>query len=195
MKKVLPLLALGAVVASASVQAKGNWYVGADLVNSDLKVKSLSKDLSATGLSLAVGKELQYSENFKLAFEGEYIYFGDFEETFSYMGWPVKFNVDASAFNFNAKPKYQFAGTGFYVGAIAGLGVMSVSYEVKSSSTVTDDGRDVGFNYGVEAGYEFASGLVVSGGYRASSVSIDAENGGSEDFDFDSLYVGVDYKF
>ncbi|NMU75793.1 porin family protein, partial [Vibrio parahaemolyticus] len=44
MKKVLPLLALGAVVASASVQAKGNWYVGADLVNSDLKVKSLSKD-------------------------------------------------------------------------------------------------------------------------------------------------------
>ena len=26
-------------------------------------------------------------------------------------------------------------------------------------------------------------------------VSIDAENGGSEDFDFDSLYVGVDYKF
>ncbi|NMS48225.1 outer membrane beta-barrel protein, partial [Vibrio parahaemolyticus] len=98
-------------------------------------------------------------------------------------------------FNFNAKPKYQFAGTGFYVGAIAGLGVMSVSYEVKSSSTVTDDGRDVGFNYGVEAGYEFASGLVVSGGYRASSVSIDAENGGSEDFDFDGLYVGVDYKF
>ena len=43
MKKVLPLLALGAVVASASVQAKGNWYVGADLVNSDLKVKACQK--------------------------------------------------------------------------------------------------------------------------------------------------------
>ena len=39
MKKVLPLLALGAVVASASVQAKGNWYVGADILNSDLEVE------------------------------------------------------------------------------------------------------------------------------------------------------------
>ncbi|MGU3847032.1 outer membrane beta-barrel protein, partial [Vibrio diabolicus] len=42
MKKVLPLLALGAVVASASVQAKGNWYVGADILNSDLEVEGHS---------------------------------------------------------------------------------------------------------------------------------------------------------
>ncbi len=39
MKKVLPLLALGAVVASASVQAKGNWYVGADVLTLILKLK------------------------------------------------------------------------------------------------------------------------------------------------------------
>ncbi|NMU47349.1 porin family protein, partial [Vibrio parahaemolyticus] len=61
MKKVLPLLALGAVVASASVQAKGNWYVGADILNSDLEVEGHSYSSSATGLGIAVGKELQYS--------------------------------------------------------------------------------------------------------------------------------------
>lgn len=61
-EKVLPLLALGAVVASASVQAKGNWYVGADVLNSDLKVEGHSYSSSATGLGIAVGKELQFSK-------------------------------------------------------------------------------------------------------------------------------------
>ncbi|EKM33624.1 outer membrane insertion C-terminal signal domain protein, partial [Vibrio harveyi] len=56
-------------------------------------------------------------------------------------------------------------------------------------------GRDIGFNYGAEAGYEFASGLIVSGGYRASSVTIDVESGGDVDFDFDGFYLGLDYKF
>jgi hypothetical protein len=44
-------------------------------------------------------------------------------------------------------------------------------------------------------GYEFASGLIISGGYRVSTVTIDVEGGGDIDFDFDSLYAGVDYKF
>jgi opacity protein-like surface antigen len=63
------------------------------------------------------------------------------------------------------------------------------------NSTYTDDGSDFGFNYGIETGYEFTSGVVVSGGYRASSVEIDVEGGGELDLDFDSFYVGVEYHF
>ncbi|CDT93231.1 porin family protein [Vibrio sp. CCB-PB317] len=198
MKKVLPLLALGAVVASASVQAKGNWYVGADILNSDLEVEGHSYSSSATGLGIAVGKELQYSENFKLALEGEYIYYGSFEEKASGAGNWLEATVEGYSFNLNAKPKYQFSGTGFYVGAVVGLGVTGVDLEAKSNLsglTGKTDGSDAGFNYGAEVGYEFASGLVVSGGYRASTVTIDVEGGGDLEFDFDSLYVGVDYKF
>jgi len=198
MKKVLPLLALGAVVASASVQAEGNWYIGADILNSDLKVEGDSSSSSATGLGIAVGKELQYSENFKLALEGEYVYYGSFEEKASGSGNWAKVTVDGYGFNLNAKPKYQFSGTGFYVGAVAGLGVMGVDFESKSNLAnlnVKTDGSDVGFNYGAEVGYEFASGLIISGGYRISTVTIDVEGGGDIDFDFDSLYAGVDYKF
>ncbi|HDM8043854.1 TPA: porin family protein [Vibrio campbellii] len=196
MKKVLPLLALGAVVASASVQAEGNWYIGADILST--KAEGDSSSSSAAGFSIAVGKEMQYSENFKLALEGEYVYYGSFEEKESYMGNWVKVTVDGYGFNLNAKPKYQFSGTGFYVGAVAGLGVMGVDIESKSNLAILNvksDGSDVGFNYGAEVGYEFASGLIISGGYRASSVTIDVESGGDIDFDFNSLYAGVDYKF
>ncbi|AUV85341.1 outer membrane beta-barrel protein [Vibrio campbellii] len=203
MKKVLPLLALGAVVASASVQAEGNWYIGADILNSDIKSDFHSKKDSATGLSLSVGKERVYSQNLTLAFEGEFIHFGSFDYNGyvndGYGSYPAKLEVESYAVNLNMKPKYYFSGTGIYVGAIAGFGVMGVDLNRKVPSNPTlsaaDDGSSIGFNYGVEAGYEFASGLIVSGGYRASSVTIDVEGGGDIDFDFDSLYAGIDYKF
>ena len=203
MKKVLPLLALGAVVASASVQAEGNWYIGADILNSDIKSDFHFKKDSASGLSLSVGKERVYSQNLTLAFEGEFIHFGSFDYNGYYYHdsnlYPAKIEVESYAVNLNMKPKYYFSGTGIYVGAIAGFGVMGVDLNRKVPSKPTlsaaDDASSIGFNYGVEAGYEFASGLIVSGGYRASSVTMDVEGGGDKDFDFNSLYAGIDYKF
>ncbi|MCG9700289.1 porin family protein [Vibrio natriegens] len=198
MKKVMPLLVLGAVVASTSVQANDNWYVGVDVLNSDLEVEGISSDDSVTGLGIVLGSEVQYSENFKLALEAEYVSYGSFEKKESSMGDWVKVSIDGYAFNLNAKPKYQFSESGFYIGALAGLGVIGVDFEVASNildANGKTDGSDVGFNYGAEVGYEFDSGVIVSGGYRASSVTIDVEGGGELDFDFDSVYVGVDYKF
>ncbi|EDP58695.1 outer membrane beta-barrel protein [Vibrio sp. AND4] len=194
MKKVLPLLVLGAAFASASVQAEGNWYIGADVLKSDIKDATELQFSSATGFSVAVGKELQYSENFKLALEGEYINHGRFEGKY---GQSLKYSIEGYGFNLNAKPKYHFSGTGFYVGAVAGLGLMVAEWEVKSSAeevSVKTDNSDTVFNYGAEVGYEFASGLIISGGYRVSSVTIEYK-GLEYGADLEGLYAGVDYKF
>ena len=199
MRKALALMALGAAAASTSVQANDNWYVAADILNTDLEMEGLDFG-SETGLGIAVGKQFQYSDTFKLALEVEYVHFGSFslDRNFGY-GSYMNQEIEASAFNFNAKPKLHFSGSGFYVGALAGVGVTGVDIEQKSNmygyGDVKTDGSDVSFNYGVEAGYEFTSGVVVSGGYRASSVAIDVEGGGEFDFDFDSFFVGVEYHF
>ncbi|AMF97309.1 MULTISPECIES: outer membrane beta-barrel protein [Vibrio] len=204
MKKVLPLLALGAVVASASVQANSGWYIGADIHNTEIDTELNIDSSSSTGFGIAVGKEMALSQQFVLAFEGEFIHFGSFKENGYFIdqfgtAHNASIEVEGYAANLNAKPKYYFTGTGFYLGAVAGLGVMGVDLKLDvptaSSSSISTDGSDIGFNYGAEAGYEFASGLIVSGGYRASSVTIDVENGGDLDFDFDGFYVGLDYKF
>ena len=206
MRKALSLMALGAVAASTSVQANDNWYVAADVLKTELDAESI-KVGSSTGVSIALGKEYQYSNGLNLAWEFEYIHFGTFtkslmENDYNYFD-KAKFEVEAQSFNFNVKPKYYFSDSGLYLGAIAGVGVtkadLTYTHETnrpnKENETYSDDGSDFSFNYGVEAGYQFTSGVVVSGGYRASSVAIGVEGGGELDLDFDSFFVGVEYHF
>ena len=202
-------MALGTVVASTSVQANENWYVAADVFKTELDaelVAESSKMGSSTGVGIALGTEYQYSNGLSLAWEFEYIHFGTFTQSWMVQHPDfdkVKADIEAQSLNFNVKPKYYFSGSGFYLGAIAGVGVTKADLTLTSESndpsignqTASDDGSDFGFNYGVEAGYEFTSGVVVSGGYRASSVAIGVEGGGELDLDFDSFYVGVEYHF
>ncbi|MHA2799449.1 outer membrane beta-barrel protein [Vibrio harveyi] len=207
MKKILPLLVLGAVAASTSAQADSGWYIGTDVhqINADFE-SDLDLDLSSsTGFGIALGKEIALSQQFVLAFEGEFIHYGSFKKNASILdpyGNAYGYSVELKgyAMNINAKPKYYIPGSAFYLGAVAGFGVMGVELKIDApvagfANSYSDDGRDIGFNYGAEAGYEFASGLIVSGGYRASSVTIDVESGGDVDFDFDGFYLGLDYKF
>lgn len=206
MRKALSLMALGAVAASTSVQANDNWYVAADVLKTELDAESIKVD-SSTGVSIALGTEYQYSNGLSLAWEFEYIHFGTFTESLMVNDYNYfekdKFEVEAQSFNFNVKPKYYFSDSGLYLGAIAGVGVtkadLTHTYETnrpnKENETYSDDESDFSFNYGVEAGYQFTSGVVVSGGYRASSVAIGVEGGGELDLDFDSFFVGVEYHF
>ena len=206
MRKALSLMALGAVAASTSVQANDNWYVAADVLKTELDVDS-SKWGSSTGVGIAFGKEYQYSNGLRLAWEFEYIHFGTFTESstatrYNYFA-KSKSEIEAQSFNFNVKPKYYFSDSGLYLGAIAGVGVtkadLTWTFETNlpyvENESGSYDGSDFSFNYGVEAGYQFTSGVVVSGGYRASSVAIDEEGGGESDLDFDSFFVGVEYHF
>ncbi|PQJ61329.1 hypothetical protein BTO10_18620 [Vibrio chagasii] len=224
MRKALSLMALGAVTASTSVQANDNWYVAVDFLKTDLKSSELNrfhsqrndelglKDAlnfnSGNGVGLSIGTQLQYSNNFSLAWEFEYIHYGTFTDSTmlkEFYYFRREYEVEAQSFNFNVKPKYYFSSSGFYLGAIAGVGVTKADFKYTEetdhpelmylNSTYTDDGSDFGFNYGIETGYEFTSGVVVSGGYRASSVEIDVEGGSELDLDFDSFYVGVEYHF
>ena len=218
MRRALPLMALGAVAASTSVQANDNWYVAVDYLKTDLKANDLNRLKTASeleggldfnsgnGIGIAVGKQLQYTNNFVFAWEVEYIHYGTFTSSGDGRSNGVYYKdtweVEAQSFNLNVKPKYYFYDSGLYVGAIAGIGVTSADLNVRvevpnynESVSLSDDGSDFSFNYGVEAGYEFTSGVVVSGGYRASSVAIDVEGGGEFDFDFDSFFVGVEYQF
>ena len=202
-------MALGTVVASTSVQANENWYVAADVFKTELDaelVAESSKMGSSTGVGIALGTEYQYSNGLSLAWEFEYIHFGTFTQSWMVQHPDfdkVKADIEAQSLNFNVKPKYYFSGSGFYLGAIAGVGVTKADLTLTSESndpsignqTASDDGSDFGFNYGVEAGYEFTSGVVVSGGYRASSVAIGVKGGGEVDLDFDSFFVGVEYHF
>lgn len=194
-------LAVGLVVLSCSVQANTNIgrYVGVEVHNTDLDIpKSTVSDLSSsTGFGVSFGVERALTQQLSFALEAEYMNFGSFDgiATISdgFTTKEVKTEIDAYGINVNVKPKYYLPGTGFYAGAIAGIGVLGVDLTLDG---VADDGSNVGFNYGVEAGYEFMSGLMISGGYRASSVSIEIEgDGGDIDFDFDSFYVGLDYRF
>ena len=218
MRKALALMALGAVAASTSVQANDNWYVAVDYLKTDLKANDLNRLKTETGLEggldfnsgngigIAVGIQSQYTNNFVFAWEVEYIHYGTFTSNGDGRLYGVYYKdtweVEAQSFNLNVKPKYYFSDSGLYVGAIAGIGVTSADLNFRLelpnsnySESFSDDGRDFSFNYGLEAGYQFTSGVVVSGGYRVSSVAIDAEVGSEYDFVFDSFFVGVEYHF
>lgn len=219
-KKALSLMVLGTVVASTSVQANENWYVAADVFKTELDAELVAESFagsskmgSSTGVGIALGTEYQYSNGLSLAWEFEYIHFGTFTKSWMVQNPDfdkVKADIEAQSLNFNVKPKYYFSGSGFYLGAIAGVGVTKTDLKLTAvdlklttksnnpstgNQTTSDDDSDFGFNYGVEAGYEFTSGVVVSGGYRASSLEIGVEGGGELDLDFDSFYVGVEYHF
>lgn len=199
MKKVLPILSLAisvAFTANATEQEQTNtgpkvgWYLGVDVHNSELEIESFAgyeiDDISSeSAIGIVLGYEQKLSDEFMLAIEGEYVFLGEYEVML--VNAYREIDLDFYNLNLNIKPKYYFTGTGFYLGASAGIGTYGVDASAGNIS-VTDNG--MGFNFGAEAGYEFSSGVVLSGGYRSATVEID-----SIDFDFDGLYVGLDYKF
>ena len=81
---------------------------------------------SSTGVGIALGTEYQYSNGLSLAWEFEYIHFETFTQSWMVQHPDfdkVKADIEAQSLNFNVKPKYYFSGSGFYLGAIAGVGV------------------------------------------------------------------------
>ena len=211
MKKSLSLLALSAVASSAFAQ-DDNWYFGLNVLNTNaeqtnsfrleqytdahLKYSDMSRE---TGFGINFGKQFTLKNQFSVGFEAEYISFGSFSgKRYIYVSTvsvaEESFELDAAAVNLNIKPKYYFADTDFYLGAIVGVGIYNVDIDIPGLGS--DDGSEWGFNYGIEAGYEITPELTVSAGYRSFMTAIDVE-GAKEDFELelDSFYAGLAYKF
>ncbi|WP_339388793.1 outer membrane beta-barrel protein [Vibrio caribbeanicus] len=215
-KNTLCVLAV-AMASNSVLAADSHWYVGVDVLNTQVDHKNTISgdvvDLSGvtvparthysdmskeTGFGLNVGTQILLKNQFAVGVEAEYLSFGSFSSTIKmtnpstgvvYDIEDEKTEMKVTAFNLNIKPKYYFKGNRFYLGAIAGVGNYKVDIQNQG------DGRDWGFSYGIEAGYEITPELGASVGYRSFITDIGYIGDESIELELDSFYVGLDYKF
>ncbi|GAD74251.1 hypothetical protein VAZ01S_006_00090 [Vibrio azureus NBRC 104587] len=213
MKKIVLTLAVASAFSSVAAQAKSDWYIGVDVLNSNLDIESNFDLDSATGVGISAGRNIKVNDNFSIDIEAEYIHLGNFTNdngAYCYSNYNYvrcSSDVDMDAFNLNVKPKYHFNGSGLYLGAIAGLTSMTADGIVYSHSVgytnsyyTANNVEGFGYNYGLELGYEFNTKVIISVGYRVASVDFDVKPSlfrtkKSVNFETQSAYIGLDYKF
>ncbi|MFW7523712.1 outer membrane beta-barrel protein [Vibrio ostreicida] len=192
---------LAALIAVASTQVVGaenldtqrgylenGWYVGADIIDTDVNATNWSGassagDVSSTSAALAIGYNFHIVDSFVVGLEAEYAYYGTFDIVLK--GETVVNSLEFSAFNLNVKPQYYFGNSDFYLGGIFGIG--GVGAENKSNGSEASGSSVL---YGVEAGYAFNNNWNINAGYRTTTAEYD-----NADFDMDTLFLGLDYKF
>ncbi|MCG9683361.1 porin family protein [Vibrio sp. Isolate23] len=195
---------LAALIAAVSFQAVGaesvetqqagrghlanGWYLGADIIDTDLNTKnwdgvSSTGEVSSTSAALAIGYNFHIADTFVVGFEAEYAYYGSFDVVLNNSS-TVR-NLNFAAFNLNVKPQFYFGNSDFYLGGIFGIGGVGAENESNGS---TASGSSV--LYGVEAGYTFNNHWSINAGYRTTTAEYD-----NADFDMDTMFLGLDYKF
>ncbi|MBN3493974.1 outer membrane beta-barrel protein [Vibrio neptunius] len=195
---------LAALVAAVSFQAVGaenvdaqqaersylndGWYLGVDIIDTDVNATnwdgaSSAGEVSSTSAALAIGYNFHIADSFVVGLEAEYAHYGSFD--IALKGDTAVNNLEFSAFNLNVKPQYYFGHSGFYLGGIFGIG--GVGGENKSNGSEASGSSVL---YGVEAGYAFNNNWSINAGYRTTTAEYD-----NADFDMDTLFLGLDYKF
>lgn len=181
---------LAALIAAASFQAVGSeyvsdgWYIGADVMSTGLSVEygNNGEDVSSVGFALNGGYSFELHESFVVGVEVDLSHYGEFD----YKNTAV---ADVGSIGINIKPKYFVADSDFYLGGTLGFGYFLYNYDYQGKSYNTE--TDTTLVYGVEAGYAINQNWLLNLGYRRASPDF----GGDVDFDFDSFYGGIEYKF
>ncbi|NOH69857.1 porin family protein [Vibrio pectenicida] len=200
MKKVV----LAALVTSASFQAVGSeyvsdgWYIGADVIGTTFEAEGSDSSPSSTSGAIAVGYDFKLSDSVVLGIEAEYADYGKFDFVVEDYQNDV-YSLDIKALSFYAKPKYFVKESSFYFGVLAGISFYSAEREVTVSNvdfwgytidevTYRDNEtqNETEFVYGLEAGYAFNSHLLLNVGYRMGDL---------KNYEHDTWYAGLDYKF
>lgn len=198
-----------AMLTSFSVAAENNqrqadaWYVGADVVSSEATQGTDNNDDEKYDLDVLGGFHAGYEKNivsgFSAAIELEFINYGSYTlekvnaRTNSGHNIVADKDITFTSLNLNIRPKYYIAETGVYVGGLVGFGRMTVEYELTKSgyeSLTLDDETGTALNYGLEVGYEFKNGWIVSAGMRNAKAEIK-----HKDVDIKATYAGARYKF
>ncbi|WEM41785.1 porin family protein [Photobacterium sp. DA100] len=175
MKKTIFALTIASLLSTPALASKEGFYIGADIGSNSIEGDSVD-----AGLGLVAGYDFQVTPQVVIGVEGEYRNMG--EDKYSEGGQSIKY--EARSFGVNVKPKYYF-NENFFAGVQ--LGVHSVKEELSSTiDWLNGDDTNTGISYGLEAGYEFNKNIAVKGGYRGTSTS---------HTDFDTFYIGANYKF
>lgn len=191
MKKLLLVSLLTPSLAFAAAQ--NGPYVGGQVglfnkVELELEGISLKEDVDGVPFALFAGYEMAVADNVGLGFELEYRHLSDakFLDALKLEGQGVSLNV---------KPKFYIKDLPIYVGLVGGIGQFKTeATEIGSSNGTSDSSTDLGWQYGIDFGYEADNGFAFTVGYRG--VYIDFKE---DDVDLNStisgLNAGIYYRF
>ncbi|WP_234494612.1 outer membrane beta-barrel protein [Vibrio maritimus] len=191
MKKLLLVSLLAPSLAFAGAQNAP--YVGGQVglfnkVELEMNGISLNENVDGVPFALFAGYEMAVADNVGLGFELEYRNLSDanFQNVLKLEGQGVSLNL---------KPKFYIKDLPIYVGLVGGIGqYKTTATELITANRETSDSTDLGWQYGVDFGYEAENGFAFTVGYRG--VYIDFEEDGVDlNSTISGFNAGIYYRF
>ncbi|RYU66688.1 porin family protein [Aliivibrio finisterrensis] len=180
----LATLLIGSLSTSVYANNIGHLYFGADLnINNEIKLDGFLAPLtevSDIGYNAHLGFLFNTHELVNLGIEAEYRQLGqsNHSNVMIYKG---------SATFINIKPKFVNSNTQLYSAVLLGIGKVDSHFQTYDA---TMNYRSTGYQYGIEVGYDFKSGISSYLGYKALKINeeiIELTSTG--------LYAGMSYSF
>lgn len=204
----LGLLMAGAVFSTYAYelthieQDRSGYYIGLDYwpyIDAEYPSTGDTSDSDANGSSsVYLGIDTKVIDSFYVGIELAYSLLGDDSKLFKDSDRIHIQEHKGSAVLLRVKPKYYIADSDFYIAGIAGIGQFKTSLTAKgydSSDDYSFSDTSTGYQLGVEAGYEFDSGLGLSLGYKNSFTEVSYNNSEPIDLEYKALFVSAKYKF
>lgn len=180
----LATLLIGLLSTPVYANDIGHLYFGADLsINNETKLDGFLASLtevSDIGYNAHLGFLFNTHELVNLGIEAEYRQLGQSNHSnlMIYKG---------SATFINIKPKFVNSNTQLYSAILLGIGKVNSNFQTYDA---TMNYRSTGYQYGIEVGYDFKSGLSSYLGYKA--LKIDEE---ITELTSAGPYAGMSYSF
>lgn len=148
--------------------------VGEDISPEQAFALNAGYDFKASG-PLIIGLDLEYTtpSEYYLKYNNNFI------------------SYDYSALSLSVKPKYYIQSSGFYIAGIVGYTkhkIESTIMHYGNKLSGTGSGSDI--SYGIEAGYEFDSGILMKASYRKADADINTIS-----TKISTVGINVGYKF
>lgn len=192
-KKCLVLLT---AFVSTNLYANTIFYFGADvLISNQLEMPSFYGNNpettydADTGFSLQLGALFFLTDRFQVALEGEYNAYGDINH---WLDTDIQLLLEGSAFFANIKPKIFLIDDRFFLAGLFGFGQFDTTMTLSiANSRLYGSGSNYGYQYGIEAGYQFSDSVVMGIGYKIATL----DDKGYDDTFYSGLYSGIRYYF
>ncbi|OCH14388.1 MULTISPECIES: outer membrane beta-barrel protein [unclassified Aliivibrio] len=162
----------------------GHLYFGADLsISNETKLDGFSSPLNETseiGYNAHVGYLFNIHKLVKLGIEAEYRQLGE-------NNYLHEMIVESSAVFVNLKPKFVNSETLLYSAILLGVGKVDSNFKTYDAEV---SHVNTGFQYGIEVGYDFKSGLSTYLGYKELKTDIE-----HIELISTGTYAGMSYSF
>ncbi|MGN1393686.1 MAG: outer membrane protein [Succinivibrionaceae bacterium] len=214
--KVLNTLLVSMMVAvpflSVAHAADTGFYAGGKLGVSHVKSKIDGNSFNSDVGSIAVHGGYNYKLGyFGVRAEGEYTYYGEFEEEKTYYSQGVaganeKFKISGSTLMANLYLDF-YPTNNLSIYAMGGIGASLIDYEYKIciyNNTINnklcaksdDDKSDFAYQFGVGVGYNLTNNFKMDLGYRYADLGDVSGDGHKIDMKVNStVFAGLSYKF